>query len=103
MTNGTDRQEAVILDPKARFTDFPQKLTFKIIIESADGDRIRAEILGVARKLCNNPDADFTGTPRPSRSGRYVSLDLELDVADTATFDALYRELSTIAGVMHVL
>jgi len=75
---------------------YPCSWTYRVIaLDAADA---RAAI---ARRLGTRPHRLSDG--RTSRTGKYATLELELDVFDAADRDELFVALSAMAGVRFVL
>jgi uncharacterized protein len=75
---------------------YPCTWTYRVIADDAAGARS-----AIAERLGTRPHRLSDGNT--SRTGKYASLELELDVFDAADRDELFVALGSIVGVRFVL
>jgi len=78
--------------------DFPCNFTFKVM--GVATDTLQGEIIAVVQK---HAPGDYRPQHRPSSKGNYTSVSINVLVQSKEQIELLYRELSAIEDVRHVL
>lgn len=78
--------------------DFPCNFTFKVM--GLATETLQEEIIAVVQK---HAPGDYRPQQRPSSKGNYTSVSVNVLVQSKAQIESLYRELSAIEDVRHVL
>lgn len=80
---------------------FPQDFTFKIFVESTQGNPIQDEVFAAVNSIV--PIQPEQLRQRDSRGGRYQCLSVVVKVANREQIEAIYAAVRNLKGVCYLL
>ncbi|MBO5565608.1 MAG: DUF493 domain-containing protein [Succinivibrio sp.] len=81
---------------------FPSVISFRVIVDAEAPDAI-AEVKKAVEEIEHSGVMEITEPPRRSRNGTYISYTLPVKVTSAKNLEAIYKIISMIPSVKHVI